>query len=73
MKEVYLLWHTRYDEQLDGGEDIKMIGVYSSKANAEAAQERTKQLKGFEDFKEGFEISCYQLDKDEWTSGFVIA
>jgi len=72
MKFVYLLWHTHSDELLVGGEDVKLIGVYTSKENAEEAQSRTEQLEGFKDHPEGFEISCNELDKDEWTSGFII-
>ncbi|WP_158797337.1 hypothetical protein [Pedobacter sp. L105] len=71
MKFVYLLWHTHSDEALLDGEDIKLIGVYTSKENAEEAQSRTGQLQGFKDHLEGFEISCNELDKDEWTSGFA--
>lgn len=68
---VYSLWHTHVDESLDGGEDIKLIGIYTTLANAEQAQSRAELLTGFKDFKEGFEISTYELDKDEWTSGFI--
>ena len=25
---VYLVWHTHLDEDLDNGEDIKLIGVF---------------------------------------------
>lgn len=71
MKFVYLLWHTHSDEALLDGEDIKLIGVYTSKENAEEAQSRAGQLEGFKDHSEGFEISCNELDKDEWTSGFI--
>lgn len=70
MKFVYLLWHTHSDEAFDN-EDIKLIGVYTSKANAEMALSRALQLEGFRDHSEGFEISCNELDKDEWTSGFI--
>ncbi|NII85340.1 MULTISPECIES: hypothetical protein [unclassified Pedobacter] len=68
---VYLLWHTHYDESLSGGEDVKLIGVYSTETKAEEALLRAKQLDGFKDFHEGFEISVNVLDKDEWTSGFI--
>lgn len=71
MKFVYLLWHTHSDEALLDGEDIKLIGVYTSKENAQEAQSRAEQLEGFNDHRAGFEISCNELNKDEWTSGFV--
>jgi hypothetical protein len=63
MKFVYLLWHTHSDETLLDGEDIKFIGVYTSKENAEEAQSRAGQLEGFKDDLEGFEISCDDLIK----------
>lgn len=71
MEQVYLLWHTHSDDALSDGEDIKLIGVYTSRKNAEEAQYRAQQLEGFKDHKEGFEISCNELNKDEWTSGFI--
>jgi len=71
MKHVYLLWHTHSNEALLGGEDIKLIGVYTSEKNAHDAQLRVAQLAGFRDHKNGFEISVNTLNKDEWLSGFI--
>lgn len=71
MEFVYLLWHTHIDEKLDGGEDFKLIGVYTSMELAEAAQARAELLEGFRDAKEGFEIAINKLNKDGWTSGFI--
>ena len=56
---------------LDGGEDVKLIGVYSSIAEANSAIERKGSCEGFRDHKVGFEISTYSLDKDTWSEGFV--
>ncbi|WP_211660254.1 DUF7336 domain-containing protein [Pedobacter nototheniae] len=71
VKFVYLLWHTHVDEELLGGEDIKLIGIYSTENKAMAAQSRAELLDGFKDSKEGFEISCSKIDNDEWISGFI--
>jgi hypothetical protein len=71
MEFVYILWHTHIDESLDGGEDVKLIGVYTSMELAEAAQARAELLEGFRDAKEGFEIGINELDRDGWTSGFI--
>lgn len=68
---VYLLWHTHFNENLPGGEDVKMIGIYSTEKKAIAAQSRAELLEGFKDSKEGFEISRNKIDQDEWVSGFV--
>ncbi|MEJ2880618.1 DUF7336 domain-containing protein [Pedobacter sp. GR22-6] len=69
--EVYLLWHTHIDERLDGGEDVKLIGVYSSIDEANSAMERKRTFEGFKDHKDGFDVSTYTLDRDSWTEGFV--
>lgn len=71
MEFVYSLWHTHVDENLPGGEDAKLIGIYTSNEKAIEAQSRAEKLKGFRDFPEGFEISIERLDQDRWTSGFA--
>lgn len=71
MEFVYSLWHIHVDEHLPAGEDVKLIGIYTSNENAIAAQLRTEKLEGFRDFPEGFQISQDILDKDGWTSGFI--
>ena len=66
---VFLLWHER---ELPGDEeDAKLIGVYSTKELAEAAQKRAAQLPGFRDTPEGFTIDSCEVDRDEWCEGFV--
>ncbi|MNL88283.1 hypothetical protein D3C87_2179010 [compost metagenome] len=65
------MWHTHFNEELPGGEDVKMIGIYSTEEKAIAAQSRAELLEGFKDSKEGFEISHNKIDQDEWISGFV--
>ncbi len=72
MKHVYLLWHIYVDETLAGGEDVKLIGVYSSKELAEAALVRTSKFRGFSDQIEGFEISPYEVDTDGWKADFTL-
>ena len=71
MKEVFILWHTHFDDRLENAEDIKVIGVYSSVKKAEEALDRTSKLEGFKNNLDGFEISVYKLDSDNWTSGFI--
>lgn len=50
---------------------VKVIGIYSSEALAEAAVQRTRVLPGFADEPDGFTIQRYELDKDHWPRGFV--
>ena len=68
---VFVLQHVReYD---DGeGEDVKLIGVYSTEENANATIRRFLKLPGFRDYPNGFHVSKYPLDKDHWAEGFGI-
>lgn len=70
MDTVYLLWHVRADDRY--ADDTKLIGVYRSREKADAAVVRMKRQPGFRDYPEGFEVSAYALDEDNWTEGFVI-
>ena len=67
--KVFLLWHTH---QLSSDEDdFKLIGVYSTEAEALAARERVCSQPGFRDSPEGFEVCPYTVDQDHWIGGFV--
>jgi hypothetical protein len=55
----------------DGAEDVKFIGVYSSRALAAAAVGRLGAQPGFRDTPDGFHIDSYTVDADHWTEGFV--
>ena len=50
---------------------VKVIGIYSSRALAEAAQERTRLLPGFAEEPDGFTIQEYEIDNDHWSRGFI--
>jgi len=63
---VYVLQHVHSFE--DGTEDVKFVGVYSSRETAQAAIEHAP---GFSDAPTGFHIDEYQLDKDQWAQGYV--
>ena len=54
----------------DGAEDVKLIGVYSSQANAQAAITRLRRAPGFSEAPAGFHIDEYQVDKDQWVEGY---
>ena len=66
---VYVLQHVHSFE--DGEEDVKFIGVYSSRANAQGAMKRLSQSPGFSESPDGFCIDEYQLDKDQWVEGYA--
>ncbi|MCG6499866.1 hypothetical protein [Kitasatospora sp. A2-31] len=57
------------DEQ--DGDDVKLLGIYSSEAAAEERMRRARLLPGFVDEPDCFQIGEYDLDGDHWTEGFV--
>lgn len=71
MKTVFILQHSY--EVGDNGEydEIKFIGVYSSREKAEVVVEKYKNLPGFKDYLNGFHINEHEIDKDNWTEGFI--
>ncbi|HEX9997704.1 MAG TPA: hypothetical protein VGB45_11215 [Abditibacterium sp.] len=69
MQIAYVVQHVHIIEEDD--EDVKMIGVYSTEILAQEAIERLRLLPGFCDAPDGFTIDHYDLDADNWTSGFV--
>ena len=66
--KIYVLQHVH--SMQDGTEDVKFIGVYSSRDNAQAAIARLGQAPGFADALAGFHIDEYQVDKDQWVEGY---
>jgi hypothetical protein len=69
MNEVFLVWHVH--DFGDGNEDDKLIGVYRTRENAEAAIKRIAGQPGFVDQPNGFQICPYVLDMDHWTEGYI--
>lgn len=65
---VYLLWHVH---EIDDEEDSKLLGVYSTERLAQDRIARSRQSPGFVDHPDGFVVSRYEVDRDEWTEGFV--
>jgi hypothetical protein len=69
MPSVFVVQHvhsTRVDL-----EDVKFIGVYSSRENAQAAVARLAHAPGFSDAPDGFHIDEYRIDQDHWVEGYV--
>ncbi len=67
MAEVFVLQH---EYEAEGRDETKLIGVYSSRAAAEAAVTRLIEQPGFSRYPDGFSIDAYSLDRDHWTEGF---
>lgn len=70
MESVFVLQHVHARE--DGIEDVKFIGVYSSREKAQAAMARLRRLPGFADSPEGFHLDEYRVDQDHWAEGYVV-
>jgi len=68
MNFVYVLQHEHIID--DDNEDMKLIGVYSTRELAELAIERLKKQPGFSETPEGFCIDKYEIDKDNWCEGY---
>ena len=69
MAGVFVLQHVHTRD--DDTEDVKFIGVYSTRENAQAAIARLSAAPGFSETPNGFHIDEYQVDKDQWTAGYV--
>lgn len=65
---VFLLHHVHIMPSEE--EDVKLIGVYQTKADAVHALMRARQLPGFSDAPEGFDINEYEVGKDHWLEGY---
>jgi hypothetical protein len=66
---VYLMLHVR--EEDTENEDVKTIGIYTTRSNAIKAKKMLSKKPGFNKPKGRFYISKYALDKTFWVEGFV--
>ncbi|WP_030863196.1 DUF7336 domain-containing protein [Streptomyces sp. NRRL S-37] len=57
------------DEQ--DGDDVKLLGIYSTEEKAEERIARARLLPGFRDEPKCFVIVPHSLDDDTWEDGFV--
>ncbi|NES29198.1 hypothetical protein GCE86_18370 [Micromonospora terminaliae] len=58
-----------WDEE--DGDDLKLLGAYSSEGRARDRIARARTLPGFRDEPDCFFIAHHTLDRDEWSDGFV--
>jgi len=82
MTRVFLLEHLHITN--DDEENIKALGIYSSREAGIAAVERFRVLPGFKDHPQfadisapgpanGFYLDEYEIDQDCWQDGYVTA
>ncbi len=68
-KYVYLLQHSY---EVDGIDEIKLIGIFSTEGNARRVVDHLKIQKGFDKFPETcFHIDKVLLDDYKWQGGFI--
>ncbi len=67
---VFVVQHS-YEVEPCGHDEVKFIGVYSTKRKAQAAVRRLRTRPGFRRKPNCFDISDYLIDKDHWTEGYV--
>ncbi len=74
MRFVYVLQYV-YDYEENGEcEDVKFLGVFSSKFEAQEAIKNYIKLPGFNKYGiECFNIDKCEIDKLEWKMGFIDA
>lgn len=68
--KVYLLHHSRIGDD-DEAESLKLIGVFATEQEANDAIGIVKDKRGFNEYPDGFEISCAVLGKIGWQDGFL--
>jgi hypothetical protein len=67
MASIFVL---RHSYEVGDRDEIKLIGVYDSRGDAEAAATRLASKPGFREHPSGFHIAEFQIGKDHWTEGF---
>ncbi len=65
---VYVLQHSY---ELDGCDETKLIGIYSSADSAKRAQAWLRLQPGFKDHADDFSVTTYELDVAHWAEGFI--
>ena len=68
VKRVFVVLHSY---ELDGCEETKFIGVYTTRQVANEAIRRLQVAPGFRDHPTEFSVDEYPLDLDHWVEGFV--
>ena len=50
---------------------VKVVGIFSTRASAEIAEEQARTLPGFLEEPHGFTIEEYEIDKLHWARDFI--
>ena len=55
----------------ESGEEVKLIGIYSSPEIAHREIEKLKEQPGFRSLPEHFSVDEYKLDQTNWSEGYI--
>ena len=71
--DLWPLWHFDIAADAEWGDDgsERLVGFYSSAAQAEAAILRLRDKPGFRNWPDGFRVFGDTLDEDSWLDGFA--
>ena len=67
-RSIYLLQHVARADS--NNEDVKVLGLYSSREKAALAVKRFRKIRGFSRYPDGFHIDQYLLNQKVWADGF---
>ena len=67
---VFHVQHAHLDPAYDDVSEIFDIGIYSSRALAEAAVACLRQQPGFSGAPDGFHITAVEVDQTSWEDGY---
>ena len=66
---LYIVTHTKGEsEDID---DFKIIGIYPSENTAEEAVTQLRNMPGFSEYPDDFNVGSYVLGKNYWEDGFA--
>jgi hypothetical protein len=68
MPSIFVVQHSY---EVGDHDEVKLIGVYASRSNADAAVARLMKQPGFREYPSGFHIDEYEIGRDHWTEGFA--
>lgn len=66
---VYLVQHVAREDSPT--EDVKRIGIYSSRKLADAIVAKYKKIQGFSKYPDSFYVSAVPINFSSWEDGFI--
>ena len=65
------VWQVQHSYEIEGSEETKQIGIFSSRERADAAVAQLKSAPGFCDHPEDFYVDEIVIDEISWQEGFA--